>query len=263
MLVVTFLARFIFGSVLLVYAGWRDLTKREVENWVPVALVVGGIILSVVDAFLTGDAMPVALALVSCGVGFGIALGIFYSGSMGGADCKIFIGITTLFPIVISSPLPVLSEINPLVEGTRRVLPMFSLSWLLNSLLISLGVPVVLGVRNTYDYLRGRITDVGLRTIPAFFVGYRTRVGKLRPSFVLPLERFEDIEGETVRVLRYTRGVLEESEERELIERVRENLDDEQLIWVFPYVPFILPMLAGYFLTLFAGDLLVNFLVNL
>jgi len=207
-----FLGRVLFTSALLSYAAWSDMSKREVENWVPVALVAGGICFAVFDFAESGDPLPVALALVTAIVSFGIALAIFYAGSMGGADCKIFIGVSTLFPMVISSPLPLLSEVNPLISSSRRVLPFFSLSWLVNSLLISLVVPITLFVRNLLDLKRGRIPKVDLRTIPAFFVGYRTRVGNLRPSFVLPLERFEEADGKETRVLRYSRGVLEEEE---------------------------------------------------
>ena len=258
MMVYAFLGRFLFTSILLIYAAWGDLSKREVENWVPVALVIGGIGFAVYDSVFSGEVLPVLLALASGGIGFAIALAIFHAGSMGGADCKIFIGVSALFPLMITSPLPLLGELNPLVEGTRRVLPMFSLSWLVNSLLISLIVPVGLFAKNIHDFARGRMPEVGRRTIPAFFVGYRTRVRNLRPSFLIPLERFEEVDGRTVRVLRYTRGVLEESEEEKIIREVRKHIPGDELIWAFPYLPFIVPMLVAFFVTIFLGDLLVN-----
>ncbi len=110
--------------------------------------------------------------------------------------------------------------------------------------------------------IRGDIGDLGWRTIPALFVGYRTQVENLRPSFLIPLERFEDEDGETVRVLRYAKGVLDEEQEREFIGAVKEKLDGKEKIWAFPYVPFILPMLAAFFLTLVFGDLLVNLMMS-
>jgi hypothetical protein len=253
-----FVGRLAFTSILLTYAAWRDLSKREVENWVPIALVAGGVCFAAYDAVFLGDPLPVVLALVTAAVSFGIALAIFYAGSMGGADCKIFIGVSTVFPLLITSPLPLLSEVNPFFSGSRRILPFFSLSWLINSLLISLAVPVGLLLRNLVDLLRGRIPKVTRRTIPAFFVGYRARVDSLRSSFLIPLERFEEVDGKEVRVLRYSRGVLEEEEEVELIERVRERLRGDELIWAFPYIPFIVPMLIALFVTVLFGDLLVN-----
>ena len=258
-----FLGRVVFTSALLSYAAYSDLSKREVENWVPVALVAGGVCFALYDSVLLGDPMPVALALVTAAVAFGIALAIFYAGSMGGADCKIFIGVSTVFPLVISSPLPLLAEVNPFISGTRRVLPFFSLSWLINSLLISLIVPLGLLVKNVYDMGRGRIPHVGRRTIPAFFVGYRVRVRDLRPSFVIPLERFEESDGREERVMRYTRRVLEEEEEEKIISKVKERLPGDDLIWAFPYIPFIVPMLIALLVTLVAGDLLVNVVANL
>jgi len=140
---------------------------------------------------------------------------------------------------------------------------MFSLSWLVNSLLASMAVPVGLFVRNLYDYSRGGIAGVSRRTIPAFFVGYRAKVRNLRPSFLIPLERFEDSGGKTVRVLRYSRRILEEKEEERIIGKVRENLSPDDPIWAFPYVPFIVPMLAGFFITIFLGDVLVGLLSSL
>jgi len=258
-----FLGRLAFTTALLGYAAWSDLSKREVENWVPVVLVAGGIGFALFDSATSGEMLPVVLAVVTAAVSFGIALAIFYAGSMGGADCKIFIGVSTVFPLVISSPLPLLLEVNPLISGTRRILPFFSLSWLINSLLISLVVPIGLLVKNLYDWSRGRIPEVGRRTIPAFFVGYRARVKDLRSSFVIPLERFEEVDGREERVLRYSRRVLEEEEEEEIIRRVRERLPGNGLVWAFPYIPFIVPMLIALFVTLAAGDLLVNLVAGL
>lgn len=263
MLISAFLGRLIFSSALLSYAAWSDLTRREVDNWVPITLVTGGIGFSIYDAITDGNAMPVVLALVTAGIAFAIALAIFYAGSMGGADCKIFIGISAIFPLVISSPLPQLSETNPFIEGGRRLLPMFSLSWLINSLLVSLVVPLSLLLRNLWDLARGRIPKVDGRTIPAFFVGYRTPVKDLRPSFVIPLERFEEVDGRMERVLHYSRRVLEEEEERKVISEVKNRLSDDDLVWAFPYIPFIVPMLVAFFLTLVFGDLLANLMISL
>lgn len=265
MIVQAFLGRTIFTSLLLGYAARSDLSKREVENWVSGALVAGGFGFAFYDWLATGDGLSPLLALVSAAMGFVIALGVFYLGSLGGADCKIFIGVSTVFPLVFdsSSPFPSLQEINPLSGGGGRLLPMFSLSWLVNSLLVSLVLPLALFFRNLYDYSRGRIPEVGRRTIPAFFIGYRTKVSNLRPSFLIPLERFEDVEGRTVKVLRYSRRILQEEEERKVIERVREHLGGDEAIWAFPYVPFIVPMFVGFFVTVLFGDLLVNLLLAL
>ncbi len=249
--------------MLLAYAAYGDLTRREVENWVPVALVAGGVGFAIFDSFASGTAMPLILALASGGIGFALALAIFYAGSMGGADCKMLIGVSTVFPIIVASPLPSLRLVNPFAPVGRRILPMFSLSWLVNSLLVSLLVPLGLLARNVHDLARGRIGRIGLRTIPAFFVGYRTRVGNLRPSFLIPLERFEEAETGEIRVLRYSRGILDEDEERAIISKVRSRLSDDDPIWAFPYVPFIAPMLVAFFITLFLGDLLVGLVMSL
>ncbi len=263
MIVSAFLGRSIFTSVLLAYAAWSDLTKREVENWVPVALLIGGIGFAFYDWAMTGSALPVALAAASAGVGFVIALAIFHAGSMGGADCKIFIGVSAVFPWAAGpSLLPILGDVNPFIEGGRRLLPMFSLSWLVNSLLVSLAVPVGLLLKNLIDYVRGRIPEVTRRTIPAFFVGYRTKVENLRPSFLLPLERFEEEKGRAVRVLRYSRRVLDEEEEKEIIAKVRRYLSPQDPIWAFPYIPFIVAMTIGFFVTILFGDLLVNLILS-
>jgi len=119
-------------------------------------------------------------------------------------------------------------------------------------------LPLALFFRNMFDYSRGRIPEVGRKTIPAFFVGYRTKVSNLRPNFLIPLERFEDVEGRTVKVLRYSRRILQEEEERKVIDKVRQHLGGDDSIWAFPYVPFIVPMLAGFLVTILFGDLLVN-----
>jgi prepilin signal peptidase PulO-like enzyme (type II secretory pathway) len=78
------------------------------------------------------------------------------------------------------------------------------------------------------------------------------------------LERFEDDKGGgIVRVMKYSRKVLDEEEEKEIISKVRDNLQGDDPIWAFPYIPFIVPMLAGFFTTILLGDLLVNLLLGL
>ncbi len=254
-----FLCRTLFTSLLLGYAAWSDLSRREVENWVPLALLMGGLLFSVWDSAASLSVLPIIMASASAGVAFVIALAIFYAGSMGGADCKVFIGVSAVYPIMLDpgSLLPPLNDLNPFVRGPL-ILPMFSLSWLVNSLLVSMAVPAGLLLKNIHDYLRGRIPKVDRRTIPAFFVGYRAKVADLKPSFLIPLERFEEVGGKTVKVLRYSRRILDEKEEEMIIEKVRLNLPPSDRVWAFPYVPFIVPMLAGFFITLILGDLLIG-----
>jgi len=259
----SFVGRSVLCISLLAWALWSDLSKREVENWLPISLVVGGIGFAAADAAVSESLIPLVLCGLSGFFGFAIALAIFYSGSMGGADCKVFIGISTVFPLTLDSPLPLLSSINPFVSSGARVLPMFSLSWLVNSLIVSMAVPIGLAVKNLSDYLRGRIPNASIRSIPAFFVGYRAKVRSLRPSFVIPMERFEDTGDGFRRVLRYTRRILEEEEEERLISEVKRRLGDEEEVWAFPYVPFMAPMFIAFLVTLFFGDIVVSVAMSL
>ena len=257
-----FVARSTLCISLLAWALWADLSKRQVENWLPMSLVLGGIGFAVADAVFSSGLLPLLQVGISGLIGFVVALAIFYSGSMGGADCKIFIGVSTVFPVILNSPVPLLSSINPFALKGARVLPMFSLSWLVNSLIISMAVPIGLVVKNVSDYFRGRIPDASLRYVPAFFVGYRAKVGSLRPSFVIPMERFEETNEGVKRTIRYTRRILEEEEEKQLISEVRSRLGEQEEVWAFPYVPFMVPMFIAFFITFFFGDIVVSIVAS-
>ena len=152
--------------------GWaaiRDLRTRRVPNglWLPLAVL--GLVLLAWDGYLhLGSGFGFRLYVLRVGLSLGIVVPLAYVfwflGGFGGADAKAFMVLALLFPTYPSFEL--LDVWLPIVVSDLGV---FSLSVLTNTVLIALGFPLVLGVRNV---LRGDFSML-------MFFGHRVPVGEL------------------------------------------------------------------------------------
>lgn len=155
----------------------------------------------------------------------------------GGADAKGLMALTLLFPTYPdAAPFPILTPIAA-VEGALRVLFPHSLVVWVDAAIVALAVPVGLFL---YNASRG---DFGL---PAF-VGYRARIDK-PPRHVWPMEKILD--GEHVIVFFPSRG----GNPAEEFARLRAQ--GIKRAWVQPKIPFMAPLLVGFLLAFFVGNLL-------
>jgi Flp pilus assembly protein protease CpaA len=83
--------------LLLTAAVWHDLRRREIPDWIPVALIVVGLAGSWLDAApFVGTASPVptwGARAFGLGLGFAIGLALFYGVGFGGGDAKLVCGL--------------------------------------------------------------------------------------------------------------------------------------------------------------------------
>jgi len=168
---------------------------------------------------------------------------VFYQVGLlhGGADAKGLIALTLLVPTYPdTSPFPWI-VLDPRVAPTLRVLFPFSLGVLTNAAILFLGLPL--------GYLLYNAARGDLR-VPMAFFGYRADLRKL-PEHVWPMERIDD-RGEHVLVLFPRRG----RDSAKDLERLREA--GIERVWVQPKVPFMVPLLGGFVLAIFAGNLLLG-----
>ena len=157
----------------------------------------------------------------------------------GGADTKCLIALTLLVPSYPNaSPLPFFST-DPRVQPVFQAILPFSFVVLVDALVLQLVVPLSLFV---YNLTRG---DIGIRS----FLGYRASLDPL-PKNVRLMERITD-RGEHVVVLRPKRDLDLTPEILKL------RAAGVRRAWVTPWIPFMVPLLGGFLLAFFAGNLLV------
>ena len=157
----------------------------------------------------------------------------------GGADAKCLIALTLLVPTYPeSSPFPLFTA-DPRVQPAFQAIFPFSFVVLVDAAVLQLVVPLGLFI---YNLTRG---DIGIQS----FLGYRAPLDPF-PKHVRLMERITD-RGEHVLVLRPKR----ESDPTTEILKLRSA--GIQRAWVTPWVPFMVPLLGGFLLTFFAGNLLV------
>ena len=157
----------------------------------------------------------------------------------GGADAKGLMALTLLVPTYPNaSPFPVYTA-DPRVQPAFQALFPSSFVVLVDAAALQLAVPVGLFL---YNLTRG---DVGIQS----FLGYRAPLDPL-PKHVRLMERITD-RGEHVVVLRPKR------DSDPIPEILKLRSAGIRRAWVTPWVPFMVPLLGGFLLAFFAGNLLV------
>jgi archaeal preflagellin peptidase FlaK len=158
----------------------------------------------------------------------------------GGADAKALMALTLLVPSYPDLlPFPFL-QLDPLVGNVMRVLFPFSLVIWVDAAIVSLAVPLALFL---FNVLRG---DIGW---PQSFLGYRVPVDSF-PAHAWLMEKITD-RGDHVLVLFPKRG----KDPAHDLERLRAA--GIRRVWATPQTPFMVPLLAGFFLAFLAGNLLI------
>ena len=217
-------------SATMLYASYSDWVSREVDDkvWI-ISGVIGGA-LTALDLLLTWSLRYLILALISIGVGCGLAYAFYCFGFYGGADAKAV--------MVISIGLP-------LYYPRMMLHPFTGLASLSNGLLISLMMPVSMLIINLSAILRGEDLFEGfehesrIRKLAALFFGIRVKDARRR-KFWLPLE--EEKDGRRYFNFNILTFELEEPKR-----------DD---CWVTPGLPLLLFITAGLLIFIFLGDLI-------
>jgi len=161
----------------------------------------------------------------------------------GGADTKALIALGLLVPTYPdAAPFP-LFAVDPTFGAVLRAVFPFSLVVWVNAALLSLAVPAGLLIANA---LRRDLA------FPQALLGYRARIDPF-PAHTWLMEKVRD-DGEHVLVLYPKRG----PPPTEDLARLRAAGVDRA--WVTPQTPFMVPLLVGFVLAFFVGNLLIAIL---
>jgi len=220
--------RLVVGIIILSYASYTDIKTRRASNMLWVIMGFIGAILLAIQYFTAGFDNIFYLAFVPIMIAFMYVL-FRLRLIFGGADAKAIMALAILVPLE-----PALLEF-PLWK--ESIMPF---SWIIfsNAVILFILIPLSLLIFNTIK----RNAE-----FPYCVLGYKMSIEKAKQSFVWPLEKIKNGK----RKFSYMPKEFDADEELKAFE-------DEGIkeIWVTPKVPFMIPLLAGFLVSFFLGDIL-------
>ena len=221
--------RLITGAGILAYASYTDIKTRRAANYLWVIMGAIGAILLLVQYLTIGFENIWYLVFIPIMI---LLMYAFFQMRLlfGGADAKALMAIAILIPIQPSiGTFPIWTSFWP---G----------SWTIfcNAVILFLIIPISLLI---YNLVKRNIQ------FPYALLGYKMSVEKAKQTFMWPLERIKDGK----RKLSYMPKEFDADEEL----RAFENQGITE-IWVTPKIPFMIPLLVGFIVAFFPGDLLMQ-----
>lgn len=220
--------RLVVGIIILSYASYTDIKTRRASNMLWVIMGVIGAILLAIQYFTAGFDNIFYLAFVPIMIAFMYVL-FRLRLIFGGADAKAIMALAILVPLE-----PAILEF-PLWK--ESIMPF---SWVVfsNAIILFILIPLSLLI---YNIIKRSVE------FPYCVLGYKMSIEKAKQSFVWPLEKIKNGK----RKFSYMPKEFDADEELKAFE-------DEGIkeIWVTPKVPFMIPLLAGFLVSFFLGDIL-------
>ena len=220
--------RIILAFVMLGYASFTDITKREISDYVWIVFGAISVVLLIFEPNLIDSLTNVGFALIVAPV----AIIIWRIGLFGGADAFAIIVLAALVPQISLSE----GIVTPFTVLTNAVLisitPLF-LNFFRNLILIA----------KKNDIFEGFEEPIGKR-IMAMFLGYRAK----NPKYGFSIEK-------KVGKQKKLNLVLHHAEYAEFCNTPN--------TWITPGIPYMLFIFAGFIFQVIYGDLIFNFLVNI
>ncbi len=220
----------------LLPSSWANQADRiELVAYAAVTVVVG----IAVGRYGLGDsAVPVAVLAVLATVLLSRAL--FELGALyGGADAKALMIAGLLLPLF---PHPILSSTAVLTTALSAI--PYSISLLTNAALLSLAVPLYLGIRNLR---RGEFS------FPRGFTGFSLPVADLPGRFVWVRDSAVETDPAAEEV---ETSAQDEQLRRETARKLKER--GIERVWVSPQLPFLVLMALGALAAILAGNLILD-----
>jgi len=242
----------IFCVFILIYACYTDIKKRSVTNKLWLLMIATGIPIALYNMFIHG--IPFLILFISS-VSFTFVLSylFFRFNIFGGADAKCLICISVLIPVQ-----PSFFSSSLMIDSFP-----FAITTLFNAAIVSLIVPLAIFF---YNFLHLRREELK-KNIGLAFIGYKLRIdavtdAKQKNRHIRLVHSYEEKEGNLER--RYVFGGVEI--DNEVVERLGDYLIQgkiDEKVWVTPELPFMLFITAGFFISLFYGNLIfqITFLV--
>ncbi len=162
------------------WTAWEDYKTRRIPSQIWTPLLVLGVVLLLWDGYHAYTGPPLDfyrfLLAVTISIGFLVPLSyaFYWFGGFGGADAKAFIIIAVLLPT-----FPTYTIATYTLPLTQPDFPIFSLTIVLNAVLVGALYPLALFTRNA---LTGRFSWLMLVGLPVHWEAIETTHGKLLES---------------------------------------------------------------------------------
>ena len=169
---------------------------------------------------------------------------IFQLGVVGGADAKLFIVLSIIFPIY-----PRLEAFGHQFPLNKPLIDFFAFNVFDNTIILAMVMPIGLAIYN--------IAKIGLPLDnPLYiFIGYKAKISVLPIKHVKMIQNFEEVNGNIK--FSFKKGGVEINDDiiRELRSLAEKGLIKDE-IWVTPGIPTMIPITIGFFAAVFYGDLI-------
>ena len=222
------ITRLFIGIIILSYASYTDIKTRRASNLLWLIMGSCGAILLIIQYFTIGFENIFYLAFIPIII---IFMYVLFNLRLifGGADAKAIMALAILAPLE--------PEILHLPLWSESVMPF---SWIIfsNAVILFILIPLSLLI---YNIIKKNLE------FPYCILGYKMSVKKAKQSFVWPLKKIDN--GKR----KFCYMPKEFNAEKEL--KVFESKGVKE-IWITPKVPFMIPLLAGFLVSFFFGDIL-------
>ncbi|RLI34969.1 hypothetical protein DRO55_05815 [Candidatus Bathyarchaeota archaeon] len=258
-------ARFLVAISSLSYGALRDIKEREVGDQLWMASSISGLALNLYGAHLLGYSRLTTLAI---SFAFSLTLGLllFHLGLFGGADVKALLMVSLTMPDGPSFIEPSLGYMQPL----------FVISVLSNSVLLSASLPILILASNVRRVLSGGGLFDGFeeepswRKLAALLCCLKVDIKDFRgPPFQYLAEWIEVAgsdcsRGRVFRRIRIPLMLRDEGDgDGEAVSSLRNRSIRE--VWVSPTIPFLVFLTLGFVSSVFLGDIpmwLISLILN-
>ncbi len=244
--------KIILSLTMLAYTSYLDVRYREVNPKIWLIFGFLGGTLTAAEIF----ANNYLLTIVTINIVLGLVIGIisYILGLFGGADFLCLFILSIIHPYPPVRPLYYVGPIYP-----------FIVTIVMNSLLLSLAVPIINFTRNIRNmkYLRNLKAPLKYKLL-YLLIGYPVTIKKyLKMKYTYPLIIYKYHEGKTDIKFRLTFNIEEEHQEhQEYFKTLIDKgvLKEDNIIWVTQGIPLLVFITLGYIMSISLGDIVVHML---
>jgi archaeal preflagellin peptidase FlaK len=215
--------------LILFYASILDWKYREIDDRSWLSMVVLGIIFTGYDYVRFDQFFIIKIFAISFLISLVLAFALYYTGLMGGGDGKILMGIGAMFPFYPYA-------------GVFSILPLFVLSVFANAILLSAVMPVIFFIYN----LKSIKEIKSVKDFFIMFLGYKKKASAVNDHEVIIKD------GEDCWIFLNAKNI-----------ELGKKGDGDKEVWVTPALPFVIPIMVGFFISLIYGDILSYLVVGL
>ncbi len=246
-----YLLKIIYCIPFLAYSCYSDIKTRRVANRVW-AIMLAGALPFILYELITKGSEHLKMILISSVLIFSLVYLFFQFGAFGGADAKLLIVLSIIFPEYFAISL--FGQQYPLFGFP--ILGLFTYTVLGNAVLMTAFIPFSLFLYNIYSLRMEEISN------PLYlFIGFKMKPKSLKNMHVKLMHEYIPA-GEGIKTVYRRTGIPLTDELISELSRMADRGAIEK-VWVTPGLPFMLSITAGFAAAVVFGDLVFYMASNI